>query len=247
MMKLHRLWIYTQRIKIQKGSSRKHQSKRIHQNWKHLSMTVELLSLGLSLKFFLTVFIFILYVFFLKNHTRKKTPFYDLHRLKLKFERKHISMTIRAAGGLGLYLLVNGTQQLCKPVEGLELPADPHKIQPLQPELCPAVPGWTAAWWGRRRKHEHEWRGLQLLMLIYWHHYSQQSVEHTGERSDSDTAGHTQADIIVEHVLWWTAEGTVHVNPARFHKTRDWCDAQHIPGLATEVMNNKVIPSVLDE
>lgn len=132
-------------------------------------------------------------------------------------------MTIRAAGGLDLYLLVNRTQQLCKPVEGLELPADPHEIQPLQPELCPAVSGWDTApaWWGRRRKHEHEHRGLQLLTLICGLQYSQQGVEHTGERGDSDTAGHTQADVIVEHVFRWTAEGTVHVNPARVNKRRD--------------------------
>lgn len=61
-------------------------------------------------------------------------------------------MTITAASGLGLYLMVNRTQQLCKPVEGLELPADPHKIQPLQPEMCPAVSLCTAASWGRRKE-----------------------------------------------------------------------------------------------
>lgn len=127
----------------------------MHQKQKHLLMTVELLSLRLSLK--------LSFLFY--------TSFFFFHRLEVKFEWKHISVTIRAAGGLGLYLLVNGTQQLCKPVEGLELPADPHEIQPLQPEVSPAVPGWdaAAAWWGRSRKHEHEHRGLQLLTLIYRH------------------------------------------------------------------------------
>lgn len=61
-------------------------------------------------------------------------------------------MTITAASGLDLYLMVNRTQQLCKPVEGLELPADPHKIQPLQPEMSPAVSVCRAPLWRRRKE-----------------------------------------------------------------------------------------------
>lgn len=48
---------------------------------------------------------------------------------------------------------MHGTQQLSKPVEGLELPADPHKIQPLQPETRPAVTGCTA---GRKEGRKKE-------------------------------------------------------------------------------------------
>lgn len=44
--------------------------------------------------------------------------------------------------------------------------------------------------------------------------YLQQSVQYTGKRCDSDTAGHTKADIVVEHVFWRTAKGTVHINSA---------------------------------
>lgn len=46
-------------------------------------------------------------------------------------------------------LMMKGTQQFGKPVEGLELPADPNKVQPLQSETCPAIPGCTA---GRKKQ-----------------------------------------------------------------------------------------------
>lgn len=78
MIKVHRIGIHTQKIKIQKTFSRKLPSKQIHQDWKHLSMTVELL----LRKCFLTFYIFILYSFF---NFINSTFFHDLHRLKLKF------------------------------------------------------------------------------------------------------------------------------------------------------------------
>ena len=45
---------------------------------------------------------------------------------------------------------MKSTQQLSEPAEGLELPADPHKVQPLQPEPRPAV---TAA--GKKETYEY--------------------------------------------------------------------------------------------
>lgn len=48
--------------------------------------------------------------------------------------------------------MMQGTQQLSKPVEGPELPADPHKVQPLQPETCPAITESTARREDRKEK-----------------------------------------------------------------------------------------------
>lgn len=54
-------------------------------------------------------------------------------------EKKKTETKTTAAGVFCPDLVVHGTQQLSKPVEGLKLPADPHKIKPSQPEARPAV------------------------------------------------------------------------------------------------------------
>lgn len=49
----------------------------------------------------------------------------------MQFQFSHVLMNITGReqqAGLLTDLVVHGTQQLSKPVEGLELPADPHKI-----------------------------------------------------------------------------------------------------------------------
>lgn len=59
--------------------------------------------------------------------------------------------------------MMQGTQQLSKPVEGPELPADPHKVQPLQPETRPAITRSTA---GREEDREKKKTHKYLLKLF---------------------------------------------------------------------------------
>lgn len=75
----------------------------------------------------------------------------------MQFQFSHVLMNITGReqqAGLLTDLVVHGTQQLSKPVEGLELPADPHKIQPLQPETPPAITACTAGR-GREDRSKH--------------------------------------------------------------------------------------------
>lgn len=76
-------------------------------------------------------------------------------------------------------LVMKGTQQLSKPVEGLNLPADPHKIHPLQPEPCPTITGWTA----KSSEGEREKRGnikyfLKAISTFLDVTFSQLTAEH---------------------------------------------------------------------
>lgn len=117
-------------------------------------------------------------------------------------------------------LVMKGTQQLSKPVEGLNLPADPHKIHPLQPEPCPTITGWTAkSSEGEKKEETSNTFSKQSALSWMWHfHNSQQSMQHTGKRCDPDSTGNTQTDIVVKHVLWWTSKRTVHIKPGHMDR-----------------------------
>lgn len=58
---------------------------------------------------------------------------------------------------------MESTQQFREPVEGLELPADPHKVQPLQPEARPAVPEVWSRGEGRE-EDTHKTQSLHQLL-----------------------------------------------------------------------------------
>lgn len=77
------------------------------------------------------------------NQEIKKKTFLDVATITTLHDRSSMQ--------IGPDLLMQGTQQLCKPEERLELPADPHKVQPLQPETLPAIT-WCAK---GRKKHTH--------------------------------------------------------------------------------------------
>ncbi len=109
---------------------------------------------------------------------------------------------------------MHGTQQLSKPVEGLKLPADPHKIQPLQPEARPAVAVRAAGRKEERQKQTNiSYNGSLFVWLRYFSHNSQQSMQHAGERRDSYSTSNANTDVVVKHFLRRTSKGTVHVEP----------------------------------
>lgn len=110
-------------------------------------------------------------------------------------------------------LVMQSTQQLCEPVKGLEFLADPHKIQPLQPETHPAITRCTAGRKERRKKSIN--KGpicASFIGMWYFYKNSQQRPQHTGERGDSYSAGNTKTDIIVEYLFWWTSKWPININ-----------------------------------
>lgn len=55
---------------------------------------------------------------------------------------------------------------------------------------------------------------------------SQQSMKHTGKRRDPYPTGHTQTDVIVEHLLRWASKWAVHIKSAHTHKNHRWNTAK---------------------
>lgn len=117
-----------------------------------------------------------------------------------------------AAGSLCPDLVVHGAQQLSKPVEGLKLPADPHKIEPLQAETRPAVTAQGSREIETERQTTPKRHKLLPVVQLETNN-SQQSVQHAGERRDSDSSRHAETDIVVKDLFGRTAEWTVDVEP----------------------------------